>query len=222
MVPAGMLPHFPPSAAGAGVLPCPSLAHDLLKKALPKNLIKLLSWCIFIWFHVSEQLKRRGWCSPFAYMASHDDVGCADRSPRSRGLSHRAGHAAHSVAQMSLIPLTPCSHFPAPQPCNGVLFANTPASPLCILRLVEQLLMQSPLYPPETLYPEETVAPGELGARTQTVQEGEKTAYLFFVHCKHSSIIGEDPLCSSAPHRNTNVSWAQSTVKKDSLENDKR
>lgn len=76
--------------------------------------------------------------------------------------------------------------------------------------------MQPPPYPPETM------VPVELGARIRSVQEGEKTAYLFFVHCKHSSIVGEDPLCSSAPHRNANVSWAQSTVKKDSLENDKR
>lgn len=69
--------------------------------------------------------------------------------------------------------------------------------------------------------PPETAAPMELGARTQTVQEGEKRTYLFFVHCKQSSISGEDPLCSSASHSSANVSWAQSTVKKDSLENGK-
>lgn len=144
-----------------------------------------------------------------------DDVGGMEKSSCSHGLSHRAGHAAHSVARTSLTPLTPCSHLPPPtQQLYGVLFANTPAPPAYIPRLVELLPMQPPPYPPEI------AAPMELGPRTQSVQ-GEKRASLFFVHCKQSSTSGKDPFCSTAPHRSDNVSWARGRVKKNSLENDK-
>lgn len=73
-----MLPHLPlvlqpmhPLPLGPEMLPPPSLAHALLQKVLfPEELIKPLSWCIFTWFHVYEQLKEREWCGTLAYVAS--------------------------------------------------------------------------------------------------------------------------------------------------------